>query len=170
MAWGDDTKANCQLPIASCCFAAPLLIFALKPALPGHVFHYLFSVPSVSATNMSDNTFMPLQRPAVPNRSPRSSRERLHTRGAGEGSAPLLSRATKSASLKTCGADSSASPQTERRNDATLLARSRNGMLLFGGWLIDRQQSRSGTRRLQGRPLSIQVSGHEFTRAKNAIS
>jgi hypothetical protein len=42
---------------------------------------------------MSDNTFVPTQRHAIPNRSPRSSRKRLYTMGAGEGPAPLLSRA-----------------------------------------------------------------------------
>jgi hypothetical protein len=39
MAWGNDRKAKSQKPIAA---FPPLLIYALKPALPGHVFQYLF--------------------------------------------------------------------------------------------------------------------------------
>jgi len=37
-------------------------------------FNIYFFISSISTTNMSDNTFMPLQRPAVPNRSATQSR------------------------------------------------------------------------------------------------
>ena len=52
--------------------------------------------------------------------------------GAGEGSAPLLSRVILRVRGDR-GADSSVSPQTERTNDAAIPARPRNGMSLCGG-------------------------------------
>jgi hypothetical protein len=71
------------------------------------------------------------QRPAIPNRSPRSSRKRLYTMGAGEGSAPLLSRVIQFRVRGDRGADSSPRRKTVQRNDAKILARPRNGMSLL---------------------------------------
>jgi hypothetical protein len=71
--------------------------------------------------------------------------------GAGEGSAPLLSRVILRVRGDR-GADSSVSPQTERTNDAAIPARPRNGMSLF--WRF---------------PYATQVSGQEFTPAETSL-